>query len=57
MLLSKWRKKYLLDGRRLFETIGIDTTKKFFGELHTIKGFNGFFPVGVNVTIGQAAWI
>lgn len=45
----------LLDGRRLLETIRVDTTKKLFGNLHTVKGFDGFVPVGIKVGIGQAS--
>jgi len=45
----------LLNSRRLFETVSIDTTKEFFGEFHFVKGLNGFIPVRINVGISQAA--
>lgn len=44
----------LLNGRGLFETIGINAAKQFFWEFHAVKGLNGFIPVGVNIGIGQA---
>jgi hypothetical protein len=47
----------LLDSRRLLETIRVNTTKKLFGNLHTVKGFDCFVPVGIKVGIGQAAGI
>ena len=45
----------LLDSGWLFKTVGVDTTKKFFGQFHAIKGFNYLIPVGVDVGIGQSA--
>ena len=45
----------LLNGRGLFETIGVNTAEEFFREIHGVKGLNGFIPVRVNIGIGQAA--
>jgi hypothetical protein len=42
----------LLNGRRFFETVRVDTTKKFFGQFHSIKGFDNLVPVGTDVSIG-----
>ena len=43
----------LLNSRWLFETVRVDTTKKLFGQLHAIEGFNGFIPIGIEVGVGQ----
>ena len=45
----------LLNGRGLLETVRVNTTKKGFGELHTVEGLNNLVPVGVDVGIGQSA--
>lgn len=45
----------LLDSRRFLETIRVNTTEKLFGQIHSIKSFNCFVPVGIEVGIGQAS--
>jgi len=45
----------LLDGRRLLETVGVDTTEKLLGELHAVEGIDGLVPVGFDVGIGKSA--
>lgn len=44
----------LLNGRRFFETIRVDATEKFLGQSHSIKCFNGFIPVGLEIGIRQS---
>ena len=51
-----WLDSSLLDSRGLFETVRVDTTEKLFRQLHTIKGFNCFVPVGIEVGISQASF-
>ena len=50
-----WSDRTLLDSGGFFETVGVNTTKKFFGQFHTIEGFNYLMPVGVDVAIGQSS--
>jgi hypothetical protein len=45
----------LLNSRRLLETVRVNTTEELFGDLHTVEGLNSFVPVGVKVSVGQAA--
>ncbi len=40
---------FLLDSRRLFETVGINAAEKIFVELERIEGLNCFRPVALNV--------
>lgn len=48
----------LLDCRRLFETVGVDTTEELLGEFHAIESLNSLFPIRLNVSIGKTyiAW-
>lgn len=45
----------LLDGRGLFETVGVDTTEELLGKLHAIERVDSLVPVGVDVGIGEPA--
>ena len=42
----------LLNGRRFFETIGVDTTKEFLPQVHVIEVFANFVPIGIDETVG-----
>lgn len=45
----------LLNSRGFLKTVGINTTKQFFGNFHTIESIDSFIPVGVDVGISDAA--
>ena len=45
----------LLNSRGLFKTVRVNTTKKGFGQFHTVEGLNDLVPVGVDVGISQSA--
>ena len=45
----------LLNSRGFLKTVRVDTTKEFFGKIHSVKGFNGFIPVRIKVRVGQTA--
>lgn len=47
----------LLDCRGLLKTIRVNTTKKLFGDFHTVKGLDRLVPVGVKVGVGQTAGV
>ena len=51
-----WSDRTLLDSGGFFETVGVNTTKKCFGQFHTIEGFDYLMPVGVDVGIGQSSF-
>jgi hypothetical protein len=39
----------LLDSRWTLETVGIDATKKFWLEIHRVKGVGGLIVVGLDL--------
>lgn len=45
----------LLNSRGFLKTVGINTTKQFFRNFHTIESIDSFIPVGVDVGISDAA--
>ena len=55
MTLDGWDDSSLLDGRRLLETVGVDTAEELFTQWHVVKVLANLLPIGVDKAFGVHA--